>query len=128
MITTAQAFAEALDAAGIPVFAKARGFTGSYQFAIEAARFGGGQTASKALRKAGFLTCGIGLPIAPVEGDLNGLRIGTPELVRWGATPDDARNLAGLVAKALKRPDPETMALEVAALRKGFSKMHYIRA
>lgn len=127
MIATARAFAEALDAAGIPVFAKARGFTNSHQFAIEAARFGGGQTASKALRKAGFLTCGIGLPIAPVVGDLNGLRIGTPELVRWGVTPDDARKLANLVAQALTRPDPESMAAEVAALRKGFDRMHYIR-
>ncbi len=127
MISTANTFAEALDAAGIPVFAKARRFTNSHQFAIEAARFGGGQTASKALRKAGFLACGIGLPVAPVAGDLNGLRIGTPELVRWGVTPEDARNLAGLVAQALTRPDPETMALEVATLRKGFDKMYYIR-
>ncbi len=127
MITTAQAFAEGLDAAGIPVFAKAQGFTNSHQFAVEAARFGGGQTAAKALRKAGFLACGIGLPIAPVEGDLNGLRIGTPELVRWGVTDDDARTLAGLVAQALKRPDPEAMAAEVAELRKEFNMMHYIR-
>ena len=41
------------------------------------------------LRQANILTCGIGLPIAPVEGDVNGLRIGTPEIVRWGMTPDD---------------------------------------
>ncbi len=128
MITTAQAFAEGLDAAGIPVFAKAQGFTNSHQFAVEAARFGGGQAASKALRKAGFLACGIGLPIDPVEGDLNGLRIGTPELVRWGVTPDDACTLAGLVAEALTRPNPEAMAPEVAALRQGFNKMHYIRS
>ncbi|MBL1438112.1 MAG: aminotransferase class I/II-fold pyridoxal phosphate-dependent enzyme [Rhodobacteraceae bacterium] len=127
MIATAHAFAEALDAAGIPVFAKAHGFTNSHQFAIEAAHFGGGQTASKALRKAGFLTCGIGLPIPPVVGDLNGLRIGTPELVRWGVTPENARELANLVAQALKRPDPEAMAAEVATLRKGFDKMHFIR-
>ncbi len=128
MITTAQAFAEALDGAGIPVFAKARGYTRSHQFAVEAARFGGGQTASKALRKAGFLACGIGLPIAAVEGDLNGLRIGTPELVRWGVTPDDARHLAGLLAQALTRPDPEALAQEVASLRKGFDRMHFVRA
>ncbi len=128
MIATAHAFAEGLDAAGIPVFAKARGFTKSHQFAVEAARYGGGQTASKALRKAGFLACGIGLPIAQVDSDLNGLRIGTPELVRWGITPNDARSLASLVAKALKRTDPESMAAEVADLRKGFNQMHYIRA
>jgi len=128
MITTAKAFAEALDAAGIPVFAKARGFTTSHQFAVEAARFGGGQTAAKALRKAGFLSCGIGLPIAQVRGDMNGLRIGTPELVRWGITPDNARTLAALVANALTRPAPEVLASEVAALRKGFNRLHFIHA
>ena len=88
MIAVAKAFATSLDKAGLPVFAKARGFTRSHQFALEAAGFGGGQAASKKLRLAGFLACGIGLPIDPVKGDMNGLRFGTPELVRWGVTPD----------------------------------------
>ena len=35
----------------------------------------------------------IGLPIETVEGDMNGLRIGTPELVRWGMTPNTCRAL-----------------------------------
>lgn len=126
MIAVAQAFAEALDGAGIPVFAKAKGYTKSHQFAVEAARFGGGQTAAKALRKAGFLACGIGLPIAPLVKDLNGLRFGTPELVRWGVTVEDVKNLAILVAEALNRPDPESMAAEVASLRKSFDKLHFI--
>src|SRR3546814_12892466 len=81
MIAVAQAFATALDAEGLPVFAQKRGFTRSHQFAVEAASWGGGQAASKKLREAGFLACGIGLPIAPVAGDVNGLRIGTPEQI-----------------------------------------------
>ena len=36
---------------------------------------------------------GIGLPIDPVAGDMNGLRIGTPELVRWGVTVADISTL-----------------------------------
>ena len=127
MINVAKAFAEGLDAAGIPVFAKAHGFTNSHQFAVEAAPFSGGQTAAKALRKAGFLACGIGLPMAGVEGDMNGLRIGTPELVRWGVTVEDAATLAALVAEALKRPDPEAMADQVATLRKKFDTLHFVR-
>ncbi|MDZ4133985.1 MAG: aminotransferase class I/II-fold pyridoxal phosphate-dependent enzyme, partial [Paracoccaceae bacterium] len=90
MVDLAQALARELGALGLPVFAADRGATRSHQFAIEAAGFGGGQTASKTLRRAGFLACGIGLPIAGVAGDLNGLRIGTPELVRRGVTPSDA--------------------------------------
>lgn len=90
MIATSQALAAALKSEGIPVFETAQGATASHQFAIEAASYGGGQSSSKTLRKAGFLACGIGLPIAPVTGDMNGLRFGTPELVRWGVTATDA--------------------------------------
>ena len=127
MVDTARAFADALDAEGVPVFAKARGFTRSHQFAVEAARYGGGQTASKALRRAGFLACGIGLPIAPVPGDLNGLRIGTPELVRWGVTEADIPHIAALTARALESDAPESLASEVAELRRSFDTLRFVR-
>ena len=127
MVTVAQALAQALAAEGLPVFAADKGFTTSHQFAIEAARFGGGQAASKTLRKAGFLACGIGLPIDPVAGDMNGLRIGTPELVRWGVTAQNAPELASLIARALTSNDPEAVADETRALRQGFDTLHYIR-
>ena len=127
MVRVARALAEALDREGVPVFAKARGFTRSHQFAIEAAAYGGGQTASRRLRQAGFLTCGIGLPIAAVAGDLNGLRIGTPELVRWGVTGADVPELAALIARALVAEQPETLAPEVAQLRAGYDRLHFIR-
>ncbi len=126
MITVAQCLAETLAAQGIPVFAAERGFTRSHQFAIQAAGFGGGQTASKNLRKAGFLACGIGLPITAVEGDLNGLRIGTPELVRWGVTEDDAQELGALIARALRSNRPGDLAEETRALRARFDTLHYV--
>ncbi len=126
MIDTARALAKALDGEGIPVFAKSRGFTTSHQFAVEAAGFGGGQTASRKLRKAGFLTCGIGLPIAAVEGDMNGLRIGTSELIRWGVGESDIAGIAALLARALNSDTPEEIAPETAALRKKFSTLHYM--
>ena len=126
MIETARVFAETLDAEGVPVFAGARGFTASHQFAVESAAYGGGQAASKKLYRAGFLACGIGLPIDPVEGDLNGLRIGTPELVRWGVTRDTVDQIARLVARALRSNDPGAMAGEVAALRKHYDKVHFV--
>ena len=126
MIALSQALAEELAAQGLPVFETAQGKTHSHQFAIKAAGFGGGQAASKTLRKAGFLACGIGLPIAPVEGDMNGLRIGTPELVRRGVTPTDAPKLAALIAEALRANDPAALA-RTAELRKVFTGLHYIR-
>ncbi|MEH6361202.1 MAG: serine hydroxymethyltransferase, partial [Amylibacter sp.] len=126
MIAVAQAFAQALDAEGLPVFAKGQGFTQSHQFALEAAWFGGGQAASKKLRKAGFLACGIGLPIDPVAGDMNGLRFGTPELVRWGVTADRVDEIAALVARALRSNDPESVADEVRKLRGEFRSLCYV--
>ena len=110
----------------VPVFARDRGTTRSHQFAIEAAPFGGGQAASKKLRAANLLACGIGLPIAPVASDMNGLRIGTPELARWGLEPNDMPRLAGLIARALTTNDPATLAGEVADWRGHFRDLHFI--
>jgi glycine hydroxymethyltransferase len=126
MVDLARALAQELAALGLPVFAADRGATTSHQFAIEAAAFGGGQAASKTLRKAGFLACGIGLPIADVANDLNGLRIGTPELVRRGVTPADAPALAALIAEGLRSNAPETIAPRTRALRAGFQGLHYM--
>jgi glycine hydroxymethyltransferase len=127
MISLARALATALADQGLPVFAADRGYTASHQFAILAAEFGGGQAASKTLRRAGFLTCGIGLPADPVPGDMNGLRIGTPELVRWGVDESDAPRMAKLIASALRCDDPGTLAEEVAQWRRSFNTLHYIR-
>ncbi len=128
MADTARALAGALAAEGLPAFGAARGFTASHQFAVEAAAFGGGQAASQKLRRAGVLACGIGLPVAPVAGDLNGLRLGTPELVRWGMTPGDMPHLARLIAEALRSNAPEALAGRVAAWRRTFDRLHFIRA
>ncbi|MEO1139460.1 MAG: aminotransferase class I/II-fold pyridoxal phosphate-dependent enzyme [Pseudomonadota bacterium] len=125
MIDVARALAEALDGHGLPVFGKARRFTRSHQFAVEAADFGGGQAASKKLRRAGFLACGIGLPIDGVSGDMNGLRIGTPELVRWGVTVADVPAIAELIFEGLTGV-PENVAPRVADMRSRFDTLHYV--
>jgi glycine hydroxymethyltransferase len=128
MAATATALAQALAARDVPVFARERGITTSHQFAIEAARYGGGQTVAKRLRQANILTCGIGLPIAPVEGDVNGLRIGTPEIVRWGMGPADMPELAGYIAAALSEMHAlGEIAQNVTTFRRHFSKLHFIR-
>jgi len=128
MATTALALAQALKAEGLPVFETAKGLTASHQFALEAAALGGGQTASKKLRQAGFLACGIGLPIAPAHNDMNGLRIGTPELVRWGMSEEHMPELARLIAEALRSNDPGAMAPRVAGWRNSFDRLHFVSA
>jgi glycine hydroxymethyltransferase len=127
MVATAQALAQNLVEMGISVFSTAKGITASHQFAIEAADFGGGQAAAKKLRQANILACGIGLPIARVDGDMNGLRIGTPEIVRWGMTVDDMPALASLVARGLRGNDPSgRLAEDVTAFRRRFRELHFV--
>lgn len=126
MIDVSMKLAEALHGLGLPVFAAEQGFTRSHQFAIEAARFGGGQAISQAIRKAGFLACGIGLPLPEIAGDMNGLRIGTPELVRWGVGPEHVERLATLIASAIRSDRPETLLAETSAFRQQFDRLHYI--
>jgi glycine hydroxymethyltransferase len=75
---------------------------------------------------AGLLACGIGLPIAAVEGDLNGLRIGTPEIVRLGMKVEHMDQLADFIAGSLDASsNPESIRRELTEWRKQFSGVHY---
>jgi glycine hydroxymethyltransferase len=123
MVATAARLAEELAALDVPVFVPAAlgVATESHQFALRAQGWGGGQAAARRLRRANILTCGIGLPDDLVEGDVNGLRLGTPEIVRRGMGPDDMPTLAGFVARALDPAgDPALVAPEVSRWRERF--------
>ena len=126
MVKTAHELAVELDARGVEVFAKAKGWTTSHQLAVIAAPHGGGQRASRRLAKANLLACGIGLPIDPVGGDLNGLRLGTPEAVRIGMKVEHMSALADFIARALQHDaDHESIGQEVTEWRSQFSGVHY---
>lgn len=127
MARTAKALADSLADRGLPVFSTSKGYTTSHQFAIKAAEFGGGQAAAKKLRLANILSCGIGLPMDAVDGDMNGLRLGAPEIVRWGMTEDDMPELAALIARGLRGNDAsEQVAADVTAFRRRFNKLHFV--
>jgi glycine hydroxymethyltransferase len=128
MAETARALADGLLKHDIPIYARDRGCTTSHQFAVEAERFGGGQRMARLLRKANILTCGIGLPIAAVDGDVNGLRMGSPEIVRWGMQPSNMPTLARFIADVLNGSRLlESVASEVTEYRRLFNKLHFIR-
>ena len=126
MIDTAQALAASLHAEGLPVFAIERGGTGSHQVALRAAQ--GGQAMARTLGAAGLLCCGIGLPGAEVPGDLNGLRLGTPEIVRLGLSPPDMPRLARLIARVLAAPDsaPAAVRAEITVWRRELGGLRYV--
>ena len=123
MVATSQSLASELDKLGLNIFAKAKGFTTSHQFAIVANDFGGGQTASKKLAKSGLLACGINIPGTVVEGDNNAVRIGTPEIVRIGMKVGDMPKLANLIYRGLTTD--EDLSADVKQWRKEFKRVHY---
>ena len=126
MVATARTLAASLMVEGVRPYLPEEVVTRSHQFAVPAHDWGGGQAMAKRLRRANILACGIGLPVEPVPGDTNGLRLGTPEIVRRGMTHDHMAELAELIARALHR-DPEEVAPEVTAFRRRFRGLHFVR-
>lgn len=123
MVDTAAALGAAMADAGLPVHSTVQGFTTSHQFALRAEQWGGGHPAAVRLRDANILSCAIGLP----GGDeWSGLRIGTPEIVRWGMTVSDMPELAALVADGLGT-DPRDVAQRTTAFRSRFTTLHFLR-
>ena len=128
-IANAKALAESLHTGGCEVFhVSGKGFTNSQHVALPAATYGGGNTASKLLEKSNLFTSGIGLPLPPVPGDFNAMRLGTQEITRWGMRPENMEAIADFFCRLLlKQEKPEKLKSEVIEFRKSFQKLHYIR-
>src|SRR6266851_3273067 len=128
-IANAQALGAALEAAGLPVHGvEGRGHTESHHLALHGAKFGGGQRASKHLARANILLCGIGLPLPLVEGDLNGIRIGTQEVTRWGMREADMEPIAALIARVWRNgEEPERVRQDAIEFRRAFQTMRFVR-
>ena len=129
MIANAVALGRALADRGVPVVAPASAFpTRSHHLAIDARPFGGGTRAARAIEPANILVSGIGLPLSPVDGDCNGIRLGTQEVTRLGMGEAQMAAAARLLADALfNRRSLETVRVEVLALRAGFQSLRYVR-
>lgn len=96
--------------------------TRSHQFAFDvSARFAGGHEAALALRRANVLASAIGLP---GRGGV-GLRLGVPEMVRWGLTASRCDELASLISRGLTS-DPTDVAAEVSVFRRSLNSLHFI--
>ncbi|MBL8905550.1 MAG: aminotransferase class I/II-fold pyridoxal phosphate-dependent enzyme [Rhizobiales bacterium] len=128
-IRNAQVLGEALEDAGIAIHrADGRKVSESHHLAIRAAPYGGGQAASKYLARANILLCGIGLPLAPVAGDLNGIRIGTQEVTRFGMKEDAMAEIAELMARVMVAGErPESVRPDVIAFRDRYREMAFVR-
>lgn len=122
MCANARALAHELAERDLPVVRSATGATESHAFALDMSASGGGHKVARGLRRSNLLTSAIGLPF----DDGAGLRIGTTEITRWGATPSDMPSLAGLVARAFT-DNPQSVAGDVTEWRAQFPNIHFIR-
>lgn len=121
MIECAARLADELTTLRVPVHRCGDIATRSHAFAIDARSVGGGAAAAKHLRRANLLASAIGLP----SGVGDGVRIGTNELARIGAVPDDMVELATLIADAWREDDPASVAARSSEFRSRFDGVHF---
>ncbi|MBN2344877.1 MAG: glycine hydroxymethyltransferase, partial [Candidatus Aminicenantes bacterium] len=119
----AVALAKALEASGIPVEAREFGYTRSHQIAVNVSGFGGGVPAALAL-EANDVICNYNM--LPGDSDPmnpSGLRIGTPEMTRFGMKEADFSALGELMAEAIRG---KKVKEQVNRLRARFVQMQYV--
>jgi glycine hydroxymethyltransferase len=121
-IANAQAFARALDEAGVPVEARDFGYTQSHQVAVNVADFGGGVEAAKRLEAMNIICNYNLLPGDTDPKSPSGLRLGVQEMTRFGMGPDAMGAMAALIADALKGKD---VRQAVIALRERYQELGY---
>ncbi|HKD75131.1 MAG TPA: glycine hydroxymethyltransferase, partial [Ktedonobacterales bacterium] len=122
-VANAQALGQALDELGVPVAAKEFGFTRSHQIAVDVANFGGGVDAAKRLESMNII---VNYNLLPGDADPkapSGLRIGVPEMTRFGMTAATMGEVAQLIADALKGSDVRDA---VILLRKQYQTMQFV--
>ena len=121
MVAAASSLSDALAGKGVEVFRPGAVATRSHAFAIDARGFGGGMATARRLHDANLLASAVGLP----SGLDDGLRVGTNELVRWGAMADDMAELASLIARGLRDDDLSAVAADASAYRRRFTEVSY---
>lgn len=128
IVANAQALAAALDARGIPVLGKSKGYTRTHQVIADVRRFGGGLAVAQRLAEANLITNKNLLPDdRPEDWDRpSGLRMGTIEVTRLGMGPAEMERIADWMARVLvDGADPAAVASEVTAFREGFQTLYY---
>lgn len=122
IVANAQALGRALSDAGIPVEAKEFGFTKSHQIAVDVSGFGGGVEVAKRLEANDVIVNYNMLPGDEDPRNPSGLRIGVPEMTRFGMKQGEMGELATLMAEAIRG---KNVLDAVHALRARFTEMRY---
>ncbi len=128
IVANARALAAALDARGVPVIGKARGYTTTHQVIADVRAMGGGLDVAHLLARANLITNKNLLPNdGPEDWDRpSGLRMGTIEVTRLGMKEAQMVQIADFMARVLiDRQSPESVLEDVVEFREPYQKLFY---
>ncbi len=123
IVRNAQALGRSLDELGTPVEAREFGYTQSHMIAVNVSAWGGGVEVAKRLEANDII---VNYNMVPGDADPrnpSGLRIGVPEMTRFGMGERAMGELAQLMHDAIRGKDVKA---QVNALRGRFVEMKYV--
>jgi glycine hydroxymethyltransferase len=123
IVKNAQALGRSLDELGVPVEARDFGYTRSHMIAVNVANWGGGVEVAKRLEENDIIVNYNMLPGDPDPRNPSGLRIGVPEMTRFGMKEQAMGELAQLISDAIRG---KKVIAQVNALRERFIEMQYV--
>jgi glycine hydroxymethyltransferase len=123
IVRNAQALGRALDELGTPVEAREFGYTRSHQIAVNVGEWGGGVEVAKILEANDIIVNYNLLPGDVDPRNPSGLRIGVPEMTRFGMDEAAMGELAQLIHDAIRNKQVKT---QVNQLRARFVEMQYV--
>lgn len=123
IIRNAQALGSSLDKLGTPVEAREFGYTRSHMIAINVAQWGGGVEVAKQLEANDIIVNYNMLPGDSDPRNPSGLRIGVPEMTRFGMDERAMGELAQLLHDGITG---KNVKAQVNALRARYVEMKYV--
>lgn len=123
IVRNAQALGRSLGELGTPVEAREFGYTRSHMIAVNVAEWGGGVEVAKRLEANDIIVNYNMLPGDTDPRHPSGLRVGVPEMTRFGMDEQAMGELAQLMHDALRGKDVKA---QVNTLRSRFVEMKYV--
>ena len=123
IVRNAQALGRGLDQLGTPVEAREFGYTQSHMIAVSVAQAGGGVEVAKRLEANDIIVNYNMLPGDADPRNPSGLRIGVPEMTRFGMDESAMGELAQLIHDAIQG---QNVKEQVHTLRGRYLEMNYV--
>ena len=123
IVRNAQALGRSLDELGTQVEARAFGYTRSHMIAVNVAQWGGGVEAARRLEESDIILNYNMLPGDTDPRHPSGLRIGVPEMTRFGMDERAMGELAQLLHDGIRGKQVKE---QVHALRTRYTQMQYV--